>query len=95
KINGLPTTTLVMNNARWHAVHRSTLGMYPDGLASREAPMPLVSLGESPEYHDIMKACGGHGEKVAAPDHLPAALQRCLEANARGQAALLNLVTGF
>lgn len=95
KINGLPTTTLVMNNARWHAVHRSTLGMYPDGLASKEAPMPLVSLGESPEYHDIMKACGGYGEKVTTPEQLPAALQRCLEANARGQAALLNLVTGF
>jgi acetolactate synthase-1/2/3 large subunit len=95
KINGLPTTTLVMNNARWHAVHRSTLGMYPDGLASKEAPMPLVSLGESPEYHDIMKACGGYGEKVTAPDQLPAALQRCLDANARGQAALLNIVTGF
>src|SRR5690606_7425829 len=54
KMCGLPTTTLVMNNARWHAVHRSTLGMYPDGLASKEELMPLVSLGESPEYHDIM-----------------------------------------
>jgi acetolactate synthase I/II/III large subunit len=95
KLHGLPTTTLVMNNARWHAVHRSTLGMYPDGLASKETPMPLVSLGESPEYHDIMKACGGHGEKISAPGELPAALQRCLAANAKGQAALLNLITGF
>jgi acetolactate synthase-1/2/3 large subunit len=95
KLHGLPTTTLVMNNARWHAVHRSTLGMYPDGLASKEAPMPLVSLGDAPEYHEIMKACGGYGEKVTDPAELLPALRRCLEANARGQAALLNLITGF
>jgi acetolactate synthase-1/2/3 large subunit len=89
----LPTTTLVMNNARWNAVHRSTLGMYPDGLASKETLMPLVSLGASPEYQDIMKACGGYGEKVEDPAQLLAALKRCLEANAKGQSALLNLVT--
>jgi acetolactate synthase-1/2/3 large subunit len=90
----LPTTTLVMNNARWNAVHRSTLGMYPDGLAAKEELMPLVSLGESPAYQDIMKACGGYGEKVTAPTELLAALQRALAANAQGQSALLNLVTG-
>jgi acetolactate synthase I/II/III large subunit len=90
----LPTTTLVMNNARWNAVHRSTLGMYPQGLAAKEEMMPLVSLGESPEYQDIMKACGGYGEKVSDPSMLLAALQRCLAANAKGQSALLNLITG-
>lgn len=94
-MHGLPTTTLVMNNARWHAVHRSTLAMYPDGLASKEAPMPLVSLGESPAYHDIMQACGGYGERVDDPAALPAALARCLAANAAGQSALLNLITDF
>ena len=94
-MHGLPTTTLVMNNARWHAVHRSTLAMYPDGLASKEAPMPLVSLGASPAYHEIMQACGGYGERVDDPAGLPAALARCLAANATGQSALLNLITDF
>ena len=55
--------------------------------------MPLVSLGDSPEYQDIMKACGGYGEKVSDPTELAGALQRCLEANAKGQSALLNLIT--
>ena len=95
KINGLPTTTIVMNNARWHAVHRSTLGMYPDGLASKEEPMPLVSLGDSPAYDQIMAACGGHGEKVDHADQLEAALRRCLEANQKGKAALINLIASF
>jgi acetolactate synthase I/II/III large subunit len=94
KMYGLATTTLVMNNARWNAVHRSTLGMYPSGLASKEAMMPLVSLGESPAYEGIMQACGGYGEKVEAPGELIAALKRCLESNAQGKSALLNLVTG-
>src|SRR5690606_16743632 len=30
RLHGIATTTPVMNNARWHAVHRSTLGMYPE-----------------------------------------------------------------
>jgi acetolactate synthase I/II/III large subunit len=94
RMYGLATTTLVMNNARWNAVHRSTLGMYPEGLASKEELMPLVSLGESPEYQDIMKACGGYGEKVSDPALLVDALKRCLAANAQGQSALLNLITG-
>jgi acetolactate synthase-1/2/3 large subunit len=94
RMYGLPTTTLVMNNARWNAVHRSTLGMYPDGVASKEALMPLVSLGDSPAYEGIMQACGGHGEKVEHPSQLAAALKRCLAANASGKSALLNLVTG-
>lgn len=95
KLNGLPTTTIVMNNARWHAVHRSTLGMYPDGLASQEELMPLVSLGESPAYDEIMQACGGHGEKVDNAEELEDALRRCLEANKAGKAALINLIAGF
>lgn len=94
RMRGLPTTTIVMNNSRWHAVHRSTLGMYPDGLASKEKVMPLVDLGESPEYHQIMEACGGHGEKVEHPAELLSALKRCLQANAAGKAALLNVVCG-
>jgi len=95
KLHGIATTTIVMNNARWHAVHRSTLGMYPDGLASQEDIMPLVSLGESPEYDKLMEACGGHGEKVDHADQLEEALKRCLDANKQGKAALINLIAGF
>jgi acetolactate synthase-1/2/3 large subunit len=94
KLYGLATTTIVMNNARWNAVHRSTLGMYPDGLASKENPMPLVSLGDSPDYHEIMKACGGVGEKVENPAQLLTALKHCLAANAEGKSALINVING-
>lgn len=95
KLHGIATTTIVMNNARWHAVHRSTLGMYPDGLASKEDVMPLVSLGDTPEFDQIMVACGGHGEKVEHAGQLEDALRRCLEANKAGKPALINLIAGF
>ncbi len=89
----LPTTTIVMNNHRWHAVHRSTLSMYPHGRAAEVDLMPLVDLGQSPDYELIMAACGGYGERVEKPADLAPALERALEANADGVSALLNVIT--
>ena len=91
----LPTLTIVLNNHRWHAVHRSTLGMYPDGLASREEVMPLVELGPSPEFEYIMKSCDGYGERVDNPADLMGALERALAAVRSGTPALLNVITGY
>ena len=92
RADGLPTLTIVMNNGRWHAVHRSTLDMYPAGRAAATEVMPLVELGPAPDYAAICRACGGHGQKVTDPDDLPAALQRALDAVDRGQAALLDVM---
>lgn len=91
---GLATLTVVMNNGRWHAVDRSTVGMYPDGRAAATDPMPLVALSPSPEFDRIMQACGGWGERVESPDQLEGALRRGLEAAAAGTPALLNVITG-
>jgi len=92
RADGLPTLTIVMNNGRWHAVHRSTLGMYPAGRAASAEMMPLVELGPAPDYAAVCRACGGHGETVTEPGDLPAALQRSLAAVGRGQAALLDVI---
>ena len=91
----LPTLTIVLNNHRWHAVHRSTLGMYPDGLASKEEVMPLVELGPSPDFEQIIKSCGGYGERVDNPADLVGALERGLAAVSSGKSALLNIITGY
>jgi acetolactate synthase-1/2/3 large subunit len=92
RADGLPTLTIVMNNGRWHAVHRSTLGMYPAGSAAAVETMPLVELGPPPDYAAVCRACGGYGETVTEPADLPAALQRALAAVDRGQAALLDVI---
>lgn len=90
---GLPTLTIIKNNQRWHAVHRSTVSMYPNGRAANSELMPLVGLGPSPEFEKIMQACGGYGERVEDPADLVAALQRGLEAIAAGKPALINVIT--
>jgi acetolactate synthase-1/2/3 large subunit len=46
----LPTLTVVFNNARWAAVHRATLSMYPDGYAARENMHYFTCLEPSPDF---------------------------------------------
>ena len=87
------TLTVVLNNGRWHAVKRSTLGMYPDGRAAAAKTMPLVELGPSPDYDKVMAACGGYGERVEKPGDLEAALRRGFDAVDKGMPALLNVIT--
>src|SRR5690606_30769575 len=91
---GLPLLTIVLNNSRWHAVNRATVGMYPGGEAAAAGAMPLVDLAPSPEFERIMQACGGYGERVEDPDRLEGALRRALEETGKGVPALLNVVTG-
>jgi acetolactate synthase-1/2/3 large subunit len=77
---GLPVLFVVFNNARWAAVHRSTLAMYPDGAAAHAAEPPFAMLEPSPRFEKVIEASGGHAEYVAQAAHLPAALERALRA---------------
>lgn len=95
RTQGLATTTVVMNNQRWNAVHLSTLAMYPQGRASKVDLMPLVDLGPAPDYEKLIEACGGMGERVEDPAQLQGALQRALEANERGIPVLLNVIVQY
>jgi len=89
----LPILVVVNNNRRWHAVHRSTLAMYPDGESSQVPLMPLVDLGPSPDFEKVAESCGAYGERVEDPAGLAAALQRGRDAVAGGRAALINVMT--
>lgn len=75
----LPVLTLVFNNSEWGAVRKATEQMYPGGHAMRRNTMPFVDLSPSPAFEDIVRACGGHGEKVTDPEALPAALARAID----------------
>jgi acetolactate synthase I/II/III large subunit len=94
-LHGLPVLFVVMNNAMWGAVQRSTFGMYPDGLASKSNAPPFVGLGKLPAFETICEAAGGYGERVEDPAALPGALQRALSAvRNEGRQALLNVICG-
>jgi len=94
-LHELPVLFVVMNNGMWGAVERSTLAMYPDGLAARSNEPPFVALKKLPAFETICQAAGGYGERVEDPAALPGALQRAMSVvrDERRQ-ALLNVVCG-
>jgi acetolactate synthase-1/2/3 large subunit len=94
-LHGLPVLFVIMNNAMWGAVQRSTSAMYPNGSASKSNAPPFVGLGKLPAFEKICEAAGGYGERVEDPAALPGALQRALSAvRNEGRQALLNVICG-
>ena len=89
----LPVLTVVFNNRRWAAVHRSTLSMYPDGMAARSENPPLSSLEPSPDYERLVEASGGLGIKVDHVDQLESALEQAVHAVRQGRQAVVNILT--
>jgi acetolactate synthase-1/2/3 large subunit len=75
----LPVLFVIANNARWAAVHRSTLSVYPDGVAAKEKQPPFATLEPSPRFEHVVQASGGHGERVSEPKALMPALERALK----------------
>jgi len=76
----LPVLFVVFNNARWAAVHRATLGMYPQGYAAKMPRPPIATLEPSPRFEKVVEASGGYGERVTAPQDVLPALERALRA---------------
>ena len=72
----LPVLFVIANNARWAAVHRSTLATYPKGFAAAEKEPPFATLEPSPRFEHVVQASGGHGERVSQPKELMPALER-------------------
>jgi acetolactate synthase I/II/III large subunit len=90
---GLPVLTVVLNNGRYNAVHKTTRMVYPDGHAARANAMPLTSLEPAPDHAMLVRASRGHGERVEDPDELPRAIARALDVVRRERRqALLDVV---
>jgi len=77
---GLPVLFIVYNNARWAAVHRSTLAMYPHGDASKMQQPPFATLEPSPHFEKVAEASDGLGIRVSRPEDMMEALERGLKA---------------
>ncbi len=94
--NDLPVLTVILNNSMWGSVRKATLGLYPEGAASRANRAPLTYLDPAPEYHRIVEASGGHGEEVRDAADLPGALERGLKAvDVEGRQAVINVHTVY
>jgi acetolactate synthase-1/2/3 large subunit len=94
-LHDLPVLFVVMNNAMWGAVQRSTLAMYADGVASKSNAPSFVALDKLPAFERICESAGGYGERVDDPAALPGALERAMSVvkNEKRQ-ALLNVMCG-
>jgi acetolactate synthase-1/2/3 large subunit len=75
----LPMLFVIANNARWAAVHRSTLATYPKGVAAETKQPPFATLEPSPRFEHVIQASGGHGERVSEPKALMPALEKALK----------------
>jgi acetolactate synthase-1/2/3 large subunit len=83
----------VFNNGGWEEVAKSTLSAHPDGWAARTKHMPMVRFDPSPRFERMVEAFDGYGERVEAPNELPAALHRALDVvRNEGRQALVNIV---
>jgi acetolactate synthase I/II/III large subunit len=88
----LPVLFIIANNARWAAVHRSTLSTYPKGFASATEKPPFATLEPSPRFEYVIQASGGYGERVSQPGELMPALERGLQVvREEKRQALLNV----
>jgi thiamine pyrophosphate-dependent acetolactate synthase large subunit-like protein len=60
-------------------VHRSTLSTYPKGHAPETKQPPFATLEPSPRFEHVVRASGGHGERVSEPAQLMPALEKALK----------------
>ncbi len=79
RLHELPVLTVIFNNGGWDEVSNSTRNVHPDGWAVSTGNFPMVSMGPSPRFEEIVSAFDGHGERVEEPSELPGALKRGLE----------------
>ncbi len=85
----LPILTVVLDNGGWQAVKEAVARVHPDGAAVKGNHFHARLNAEPRAFEHVAIAFGAHGERVSRADQMPAALQRCLDALARGQAAVL------
>ncbi len=86
----LPILTVVFDNGGWSAVKEATLRMYSGGEAA-DSRQFQAHLAPDVQFADVCRSAGGHGETVADPAALPAAIERCFAALTEGRAALLHV----
>lgn len=90
--HGLPILIVLFDNGGYLSQKSGVPLHYPEGWAVRTNTFVGTSIAPSPDYAAIARAFDGHGERVHEPREVRAALQRGLEAVARGRLAVIDVV---
>lgn len=92
--DALPVLTIVLDNAGWSAVKEATLRMYPAGAARREDKFQS-EFPPGADFAAMARAFGAHGERLADPGDIDAALDRAFHAvRSEGRSAVLQVALG-
>ena len=90
--HGLPIMVVLFDNSGYLSQKGDVATYYPNGAAVQTGRFAGTSIAPRPDYVMLARAFGGTGEKVERPGEVRPALQRGLEAVARGQLALVHMV---
>ncbi len=88
----LPLLVVLFDNAGYFSQKNDVVREYPEGWAVRTNKFIGTSITPRPDYALLAQAFGGHGERVEKPGEVRAALERGLDAVARGRLALVHIV---
>lgn len=88
---GAPFVAVILNNRAYRASRLPVQRLYPDGEAQAGSDFPETVLSPAPDYVQLARAYGGDGVVVERPEDLPAALERCLEIEAGGRCAVIDV----
>jgi thiamine pyrophosphate-dependent acetolactate synthase large subunit-like protein len=90
--NELPLLVVVFNNREYLSMKLNHVRFYPEGAAVQTGDFRGVDLGTQPDLAELAAPFGMHGETVADPADLAAALRRGFDAVAGGATAIVNVI---
>ena len=88
--SGLPILIVVFNNASYAAMKSLHLSFYPEGTAAQSGIFHGVDI-PGPDYAELARPFGGHGERVEDPGRLRGALEEAQAAVAAGRVAIVDV----
>lgn len=89
--SGLPILIVVFNNASYGAMKSLHLSFYPEGTAAQSGIFHGVDI-PGPDYAELVRPFGGHGERVEEPGRLRDALREAQAAVDAGRVAIVDVV---
>ena len=88
----LPLLVVLFDNAGYQSQKNDVVREYPQGWAVRTNKFAGTSITPMPDYAMLARAFGGVGEKIERPRDVRPALERGLQALAKGQLVLVHLI---
>ena len=88
--SSLPILIVVFNNASYAAMKSLHLSFYPEGTSSQTGDFYGVDI-PGPDYSELARPFGGHGERVQDPTRLRGALEEAQAAVDAGSVAIVDV----